>query len=300
MCRFFFFAPPDTEAPTPSSGKAEKSNTKAKGLLIIHAHGNATDCGAMLPTYINLRENLNKHRHGAAVGEQENGNGAEMPVAVLAVEYCAYGAAEGDFPRGSTAAAPLEAAFLFATSPRNIDGTEGDSCNGLGYSPQQVVLYGQSIGSASVCRVAAKYSCTAQKWFCSSFLKQGTGDRQQLLGGVVLHSPIASGLRTITPDGCCSPVCCCSYFEPFSNTTLARRVSCPFFIIHGTEDNEVPLFHGKMLAETRERAGIAEKDKAYWVEGAGHSNIIDVADAEYYRQLYDFLLLLWARREISA
>ena len=99
---------------------------------------------------------------------------------------------------------------------------------------------------------------------------------------------------------CKSAAYCCSYFEPFSNTTLARRVSCPFFIIHGTEDNEVPLFHGKMLAETRERAGIAEKDKAYWVEGAGHSNIIDVADAEYYRQLYDFLLLLWARREISA
>jgi fermentation-respiration switch protein FrsA (DUF1100 family) len=45
---------------------------------------------------------------------------------------------------------------------------------------------------------------------------------------------------------------------------------CPVFIIHGTQDEVVPFWHGQDLFLALEQSWRA---KPFWVEGAGHNNI---------------------------
>ena len=126
----------------------------------------------------------------------------------------------------------------------------------------------------------------------------GLAPKDDVLGGVVLHSPIASGLRTITPNGPCSPVCCCRCFEPFDNLGAVAKVRCPVFVLHGTQDREVPHWHGEMLARRRAATrslralGLRDRDMAFWAEGAGHGDLVERHTAAYYRHLRTFLAQL--------
>ena len=59
-----------------------------------------------------------------------------------------------------------------------------------------------------------------------------------------------------------------SWFDLYPNIDLARKVEAPVFVIHGTQDQEVPVEHGVALAEAALNAY-----KPWFVEGAGHNNI---------------------------
>jgi len=182
---------------------------------------------------------------------------ASLEVAVLAVEYVGYGAyQEESTPSARSAFRSVEAAYQHALR--------------LGHTPDQIILYGQSIGSAPVCAVAAANP----------------------VGGVVLHSPIATGLRTMTDNGPCSPVCMFACLEPFNNLRAIKRIESVVFIIHGTEDEEVPCSHGEML-----HAAAQAPHPPYWVEGAGHSDIVENHSDEYFRQLRFFVD---GRRDLEA
>ena len=160
---------------------------------MIFAHGNATDCGAMMPFYYACAAKLN--------------------VAVLAVEYVGYGADQEDsLPSARSAFKSVEAAYQHALE--------------LGYSPDQVILYGQSIGSAPVCAVAAAHR----------------------VRGVVLHSPIATGLRTMTDTGTCSPVCLFACLEPFNNLRSIKRIQVRTWWVTGGPGccrSTYPYFHSR-------------------------------------------------------
>ena len=66
------------------------------------------------------------------------------------------------------------------------------------------------------------------------------------LAGVVLHSPVASGLRAITLDwnSTCSPVALFACLDPLNNAALATHIHCPVLIAHGAADSEV--FHASL------------------------------------------------------
>ena len=56
------------------------------------------------------------------------------------------------------------------------------------------------------------------------------------IGGVVLVSPIMSGLKVISPpDGCCNPACVFAPCDIYPNHTLVPKFSCPTLVIHGEE-----------------------------------------------------------------
>jgi len=107
-------------------------------------------------------------------------------------------------------------------------------------SAQTVILYGQSIGSGPTCYLAT----------------------QRKVAGVVIHSGLMSCLRVIRPKDS-TP-----WFDLFPNIDWVRQIKAPLFVLHGTEDVEVPVQHGLALSESAPNAY-----KPWIIEGAGHNNI---------------------------
>jgi fermentation-respiration switch protein FrsA (DUF1100 family) len=58
--------------------------------------------------------------------------------------------------------------------------------------------------------------------------------------------------------------------DRFPNINYAPQIQCPVFIIHGTQDEVVPFWHGQDLFLALNQPWRA---KPFWVEGAGHNNI---------------------------
>lgn len=84
---------------------------------------------------------------------------------------------------------------------------------------KEVILYGQSVGSGPSTYLASK----------------------RPIAGLVLHSPIMSGLRVVMKSRL---LCCCDIFPNINRIT---KVKCPVFVIHGLQDREVKVEHGNRL-----------------------------------------------------
>jgi pimeloyl-ACP methyl ester carboxylesterase len=86
------------------------------------------------------------------------------------------------------------------------------------------------------------------------------------VAGLVLHSPIASGVRTLAPGLRHWP----AGLDVFPNAQLIRRVTCcPTLVIHGTSDGVVPASAGVRLAELAPRPSLPP----LFVPGAGHDDV---------------------------
>jgi len=113
--------------------------------------------------------------------------------------------------------------------------------------PEQVVLYGRSLGSGPSCYLSAK-----------------TAAEGRSVAGLILQSPLLSAYRVafnfrFTMIG-----------DRFPNIDYAPHIKTPTFIIHGTQDEVVPFWHGQDLFLSVPQPWRA---KPFWVEGAGHNNI---------------------------
>ena len=126
----------------------------------------------------------------------------------------------------------------------------------------QLVLYGESIGSGPAIWLGARHKNA----------------------GLILHAPIASGLRVLTENRL---LCCCDIFP---NIDRIKSVKSPVFIIHGERDRNVKIDHGKRLHERLR--GIAATFEPWWVEGAGHNNIQGSKTDEYLERVSSFLKFL--------
>lgn len=119
-----------------------------------------------------------------------------------------------------------------------------------------IVLYGQSIGSAAACDLAVK----------------------EKVAGLILHSPLASGLHFIADNPKKS-----TWYNAFPNIKKISLLSCPIFIIHGTEDTEIPIAHGESLAEE------AQNPWPAWFPQAGHNDIEEKHRKTYLSKILEFL-----------
>ncbi|CAH1454697.1 unnamed protein product [Lactuca virosa] len=122
----------------------------------------------------------------------------------------------------------------------------------------QLILYGQSVGSGPTIDL---------------------GSRIPDLRGLVLHSPILSGLRVLYP------VKRTYWFDIYKNIEKISLVSCPVLVIHGTSDEVVDHSHGKQLWEL-----CKNKYEPLWLTGGGHCNLEFYP--EFIRHLKKFVLSL--------
>ncbi|XP_051117503.1 uncharacterized protein LOC127242142 [Andrographis paniculata] len=184
-------------------------NPSAK-MTMLYSHGNAADIGQMLDLFselsIHLRLNL------------------------MGYDYSGYGQSTGK-PTEQNTYADIEAAYECLKKT-------------YGIKEEDIILYGQSVGSGPTLDLAS---------------------RLPRLRAVVLHSPILSGLRVMYP------VKRTYWFDIYKNIDKIPLVQCPVLVIHGTDDDVVDCSHGKQLWELSK-----EKYDPLWVKGGNH------CDLEFY------------------
>ncbi|KAH7847668.1 hypothetical protein Vadar_028778 [Vaccinium darrowii] len=176
-------------------------------LTVLYSHGNAADLGQMYELFSELRIHLR--------------------VNLLGYDYSGYGQSSGK-PTEQNTYADIEAAY------RCLEET-------YGVKEEDVILYGQSVGSGPTLDLAS---------------------RLPRLRAVVLHSPILSGLRVMYP------VKRTYWFDIYKNIDKIPLVKCPVLVIHGTADDVVDCSHGKGLWER-----CKEKYEPLWVKGGNHCDL---------------------------
>ena len=119
-------------------------NHETPRYTILFGHGNAVDLGQMSSFFVGL--------------------GSRIGCNVFAFDYSGYGGSSGK-PSEKNLYADAEAAWRALREKYSL-------------APNQIVLYGQSIGSCAVIDLAIKYD----------------------VAGVILHSPLMSGMRVAFPE----------------------------------------------------------------------------------------------------
>ncbi|KAJ6410302.1 hypothetical protein OIU84_007118 [Salix udensis] len=156
-------------------------------------------------------------------------------------DYSGYGQSSGK-PSEHNTYADIEAAYKCLEE-------------NYGAKQENIILYGQSVGSGPTVDLAA---------------------RLPRLRSVVLHSPILSGLRVMYP------VKRTYWFDIYKNIDKIPLVKCPVLVIHGTADEVVDCSHGKQLWELCQ-----EKYEPLWLKGGNHCNL--EMYPEYLRHLKKFI-----------
>ncbi|CAM8896012.1 unnamed protein product [Rhodiola kirilowii] len=174
---------------------------------ILYSHGNAADLGQMFPLFVELSLRLR--------------------INVMGYDYSGYGQSTGK-PTEYNTYADIDAAYKCLKEQ-------------YGVKDDQLILYGQSVGSGPTVDLAS---------------------RVKDLRGVVLHSPILSGLRVLYP------VKRTYWFDIYKNIDKIGLVNCPVLVIHGTADEVVDCSHGKQLHEL-----CKDKFEPLWLNGGGHCNL---------------------------
>ncbi|KAJ8458435.1 hypothetical protein OPV22_031361 [Ensete ventricosum] len=188
---------------------------------LLYSHGNAADLGQMYELFVELSIHLR--------------------VNLLGYDYSGYGQSSGK-PSEQNTYADIEAAY---------------KCLVENYSAkdEEIVLYGQSVGSGPTVNLAA---------------------RLPHLRAVVLHSPILSGLRVMYP------VKRTYWFDIYKNIDKISLVNCPVLVIHGTSDEVVDFSHGTKLWEL-----CNEKYEPLWLKGGKHCDL--ELFPEYIKHLKKFI-----------
>ncbi|XP_022759278.1 protein ABHD17B-like [Durio zibethinus] len=191
---------------------------------ILYSHGNAADLGQMFELFVELCNRLR--------------------VNLMGYDYSGYGQSTGK-PTECNTYSDIDAAYKCLKEQ-------------YGVKDEQLILYGQSVGSGPTVDLAS---------------------RLPNLRGVVLHSPILSGMRVLYP------VKKTYWFDIYKNIDKIGAVNCQVLVIHGTADEVVDCSHGKQLWELCQH-----KYDPLWVNGGGHCNL--EIYPEFIRHLKKFVLSL--------
>lgn len=188
--------------------------------LLLYSHGNGEDLGMIQGTLKNFQE---------------------MGISVLAYDYPGYGTSSNK-PTESGVYAAADAAYQLATETLN-------------FAPEQIVLYGYSLGSGPACWLAERYP----------------------VHRLILESAFTSAFRVMTriklfPN------------DQFDNFSRLKNISCPILLIHGTKDQIVPFWHAKKNWKV-----LRGKKEMFWVEDAGHNNLPEITGPHYWETVESFI-----------
>ncbi|OIW06547.1 hypothetical protein TanjilG_29968 [Lupinus angustifolius] len=176
-------------------------------LTVLYSHGNAADLGQLYDLFIQLS--------------------VHFKVNIMGYDYSGYGQSSGK-PSEQNTYADIEAAYKCLQEK-------------YGAREEDIVLYGQSIGSGPTVDLAA---------------------RLPNLRAVILHSAVSSGLRVMYP------VKRTYWFDIYKNIDKIPSVNCPVLVIHGTDDDVVDCSHGKQLWEH-----CKQKYEPLWIDGGTHCDL---------------------------
>ncbi|MCS6792054.1 MAG: alpha/beta hydrolase [Oscillatoriaceae bacterium SKYG93] len=141
---------------------------------------------------------------------------------------------------------------------RDIDAAYHYLTKKQGISGNRIIVYGRSVGSGPSVDLASRLP----------------------VAGLVLESAFVTAFRVLT----LVPL---FPFDKFANIDKIKHVRCPILIIHGTADMVIGFWHGEKLF-----AAAREPKRYFWVEGAGHNDVFEVAGDRYFQVLREFVQLV--------
>ncbi|MEC4986240.1 MAG: alpha/beta hydrolase [Oscillatoria sp. PMC 1068.18] len=190
---------------------------------LLYIHGNAEDLGDIQPVLQNLQK---------------------LGLSVFAYDYRGYGTSEGT-PTERNADRDIQTAYDYLTQELKIP-------------PNQIIVYGRSVGGGSAVDLAAN----------------------QPVGGLILESTFTKAFRVLVAF----PI---FPFEKFANLDKIKQVDCPVLVIHGKADEIIPFSHGEQLF-----AAAPEPKLFLWVEDAGHNDLHWVAGESLSESLQQFFQIV--------
>jgi len=124
----------------------------------------------------------------------------------------------------------------------------------LGWAKDRVIVYGLSLGGAAAVWVAS----------------------HEQVGGLILESTFMSAYRVMTRW----PIV---LGDRMQSLARMKQVRCPVLVIHGTADRVIGIEHGRALF-----AAAAEPKRSFWVQGADHCQVPQIAGPRYWQELKAF------------
>jgi fermentation-respiration switch protein FrsA (DUF1100 family) len=98
----------------------------------------------------------------------------------------------------------------------------------------------------------------------------------QPVGGLILESSFVSIFHVVTRIPLFP-------FDKFPNLAKIQQVRSPVLILHGNHDQVIPFWHGQQLYAKANQPKIS-----FWVEGADHNDLLEVAGQRYQETLQKF------------
>ncbi len=198
----------------------------AKSCLLFF-HGNADNIGSRIP----------KAKEWVKRG-----------VSVLLVDYRGYGKSEGEIKAACDLTLDAEAALAWLAKEKGI-------------APENIILYGESIGSVPSIELANKAKFKA----------------------VILEAPFTSVKDMAKLIYGMAPDFMLKDFE-MNNEERIRGIKSPVFIMQGSEDDVVPFSMGQKVFKN------APQPKEFFeIKGAQHNNISEVAGDEFFEKPFQFV-----------
>lgn len=177
--------------------KSPKKNPK---YTVLFSHGNAADLGMLTGFYCRLVHHLN--------------------INLFSYDYSGYGKSSGSASEKNLYS-DIEAAYHSLLKRYDL-------------KSDNVILYGQSIGTACCVDLATKFESA----------------------GVILHSPLMSGIRLLFPV---KRTWICDAFPIIDKVS---KIKSPTLVIHGTHDEIINFSHGLQIYDQLQNAV-----EPLWVKG---------------------------------
>ena len=196
-------------------------------VCIIYSHGNSGDLGACILEFYDIAINTN--------------------CLVLSFEYPGFGDCMNQTIKESMFYRNMRITYYFV---RKI----------LGYKPEQIILYGFSMGTG----IMLDFAC--RKEYPSA--------------GMILQSPFLSIVRTLYD------INRTMYFDLFNNVDKAKFLKTKTFFIHGNKDTVVPYIHGRILAK------LIPQEYFYdflTVPNANHNNLFKEKKDFIFKKIREFI-----------
>ncbi|MBI3282111.1 MAG: alpha/beta hydrolase [Acidobacteria bacterium] len=188
---------------------------------------------------LHLHGNGGNITHRAALAPEIGAAGSSL----LLLDYRGYGKSEGKpGERGLYADADAGYDWLIAR----------------GFSPERIIVHGESLGTAVAVDLAARRPCA----------------------GLILEAPFTSAKEVA---GRVLPVLGPLLIWSYDSFSKIGRVRAPILVMHGDRDTVIAHALGKKLYDA------APEPKVFWtIPGAGHNDLLPVAGPEYRDRLRRF------------
>ena len=178
---------------------------KVAKFTFLSSHGNAADLGMLTAFYCRLVHQLN--------------------INIFSYDYSGYGRSSGTASEKNLYS-DIEAAWHALLKRYDL-------------KRENVILYGQSIGTACAVDLATKYETA----------------------GLVLHSPLMSGIRLLFPV---KRTWICDAFPIIDKVS---KIKSPTLVIHGTHDEIINFSHGLQIYDQLQNAV-----EPLWIKGVSTHN----------------------------